>query len=115
MFLDKLKSRRLIFLNLFLIVTSLKLYVDVNSLQRQIETTTCISEKKFPDDETPNVNIFDLNKSLEPKNVYDNIKCTQSTLYDVRTNLCIHDLTKDIFVSRTIWQTGLWERSQLVS
>lgn len=114
MFLDKIKPRRLIFLNIAFLLVCIKFYIDLKKLKKQLETSFCISEKPFPQDQAPNINIFDLNKKLEPSYLYDEIKCKESTLYDVRTNLCVHDLNKDQFVSRSIWQTGLWERSQLV-
>lgn len=115
MLLDKIKPRRLFLLNLIFAIISIKFYIDVTALKRQIDSSYCISEKPFPNDQTPNVNIVDLNRNLESNEIYEEIRCKQSSLYDVRISLCVHDLSKDIFVSRSIWQTGLWERTQLVS
>lgn len=42
--------------------------------------------------ETPNVNIFNLNKPLEPTDLYEKIICKKSVLYIVQTTLCIHDV-----------------------
>ena len=47
----------------------------------------------------PNVKIFDLNKPLEPKFLYSSIKCrTSANLHNVNTTLCIHDISRDIYV-----------------
>ncbi len=100
MFLDKLKSKRSVLLNVVFILICLKFYVDKHLLEKQIESNHCISEKPFPNDVTPNVKVFDLTQSLEPVEVYDQIKCKESTLYETTTNICVHDLNKDIFVSR---------------
>ena len=42
--------------------------------------------------ETPNVNIFNFNKPLEPTDLYEKIICKKSILYIVQTTLCIHDV-----------------------
>ena len=57
------------------------------------------------------VKIFDLNQVLEPKSIYDGIKCRESALMLVKTILCVHDLNKDSFVSKDIWQLGVWEQN----
>ena len=100
MVLDKIKCRRSILLNVILILICVKFYVDKFLLEKQLNETHCISEKPFPADSTPNVNIFDLKQNLEPAEIYDKIKCKESTLYEITTVLCVHDLNNDIFVSR---------------
>ena len=58
----------------------------------------------------PNVKLFNLNKALEPKEIYDSIKCRVSAnIYNVNTTLCIHDQDRDSAVSKSIWETGIWE------
>ena len=58
----------------------------------------------------PNVKLFNLNKALEPKEIYDSIKCRVSAnIYNVNTTLCIHDQDRDSIVSKSIWETGIWE------
>ena len=74
--------------------------MDKLLLEKQIESAHCISEKPFPNDVIPNVHVFDMQQNLEPAEVYDQIKCKESTLYETTTNICVHDLSRDIFVSR---------------
>ena len=55
--------------------------------------------------------IFDLKKPLEPENVYKAILCRKSaSIFEIVTTLCIHDLSKDLYVSKKIWNTGVWEK-----
>ncbi len=56
-----------------------------------------------------NVKIFDLSKELEPVNIYSDIKCRKSAKFIVETTLCIHPVDKDIWVSSSIWNNGVWE------
>ncbi len=59
--------------------------------------------------ENANVNIIDLNKELEPENIYRDIKCRKSAKFIIETTLCIHPLEKDMAVSGRIWKFGVWE------
>ncbi len=52
---------------------------------------------------------FDLEKSLEPANLYDQIKCRKSAKFIAQITLCVHPLEKDIWVSQSIWNNGFWE------
>ena len=53
------------------------------------------------------IHIFDLNQADIDN--YENIKCRKSAEIYVKTTLCIHDLAKDSFVSKDIWNNGVWE------
>jgi len=53
------------------------------------------------------IHIFDLNQ-VDIEN-YEPIKCKKSAEIYVKTTLCIHDLNKDSFVSKDIWNNGVWE------
>ena len=55
------------------------------------------------------VTVFNLSNNLEPKNLYDSIKCRESANVFVRTTLCVHDIKRDTYVSESIWRTGVWE------
>ncbi len=55
------------------------------------------------------VKIIDLNKELEPENVYRDIECRKSAKFIIETTLCIHPLEKDSAVSDRIWKFGAWE------
>lgn len=55
------------------------------------------------------LSIFSLNNSLKPECIYENIQCRKSELIAVQTTLCVHNLEKDIFVSKIIWYYGVWE------
>ena len=87
-------------------------YFDKNKIielikQAQITTTTVKIFKNVID--RANVKIFDLSKELEPVNIYNGIKCRKSAKFIVETTLCIHPLEKDIWVSSSIWNHGVWE------
>jgi hypothetical protein len=50
-------------------------------------------------DQRPNINIFDLRKSLTPSDIYSSIKCKLSArIYDVAVTICVHELDKDKYV-----------------
>lgn len=56
------------------------------------------------------VDLFDLNKQLEPKQTYDSIECRKSAVIrGISTHLCLHDQSKDVFVSGSIRGYGVWE------
>ena len=56
-------------------------------------------------------NIFDLSRALEPEGTYAAINCRDSAdFYGVRATLCVHDLSRDVHVSGSIWRDGVWER-----
>ena len=55
------------------------------------------------------VKIIDLSRELEPENVYRDIKCRKSAKFIIETTLCIHPLEKDIWVSSSIWNYGVFE------
>ena len=67
--------------------------------------------KKINDSANSNksVIVIDLSSPLEPKSLYEPIKCRKSAYFIVRTTLCVHDLDKDIHVSGSIWRDGVWE------
>ena len=68
----------------------------------------------FSTNETKNqtVKIFDLKKPLEPSSVYAPILCNKSaSFHGIATTLCIHDLNKDVFVSGSIVNNGVWEKA----
>lgn len=52
---------------------------------------------------TANVNVFDLSQPLEPANIYSEIQCRKSATYHVKTTLCIHNLSNDVLISGGIW------------
>ena len=50
-------------------------------------------------DQRPNINIFNLRKSLTPSDIYSSIKCKLSArIYDVAVTICVHELDKDKYV-----------------
>ncbi len=52
--------------------------------------------------------IFDLTKPLTDD--YKNVPCRLSKpISNVITTLCVHDLNEDIYVSSSIWNSGVWE------
>lgn len=69
-----------------------------------------ISEKK---ENSLGINILDLNIPLEPVDVFEKIKCRLSQKVVVQTTLCIHDIDSDVFVSKSIWEEGCWEKDIL--
>ncbi len=71
--------------------------------------------KKINDSANSNksVIVIDLTSQLEPKSLYEPIKCRKSAYFIVRTTLCVHDLDKDIHVSGSIWRDGVWEQHAL--
>lgn len=74
-------------------------------------STNPIQENKFDLNSSYKVMIsrFSLKDPIEPKDIYDNIKCRKSIIKNINTTLCIHDLEKDVFVSKSIWLNGVWE------
>ena len=97
---EKLLKKILVALILVIIIyVNLKL----NLYRRSLETREKISDK-------PNVKIFNLKNPLKPKNIYSSIKCKLSaSFYDVSTTICVHDLDKDKYVSKALWNDGFWE------
>ena len=61
----------------------------------------------------PHIKIFDLKSQLEPKGVYEPIKCRKSAKLFVETTLCVHDIENDVWVSGAIWKNGLWKRQTI--
>jgi uncharacterized protein YpmB len=63
--------------------------------------------------ETPTIKFvktFKLNEKLLPEDVYSQIVCVNSTKIEVITLICIHELNKDTWVSRDIFEQGVWEK-----
>ena len=58
---------------------------------------------------TPNIQLFDLSKNLEPIKMYDEITGKNSLNYIVKTLLCIHDTRHDVHISGSIWRSGILE------
>jgi hypothetical protein len=56
-----------------------------------------------------NVKLFNLSQKMEPNESYDSIQCRKSANFFVETTLCVHDIHKDIHVSGSIWNSGVWE------
>lgn len=57
------------------------------------------------------IDIFDLNKPQEPKELYDGIKCRESAyIRNVSTTLCVHNPAKDVGISAQILKFGIWEK-----
>ena len=80
---------------------------------------TSLKAKKTAESVT-RIKIFDLNKPLDPDDIYDRIQCRKSLKIFVSTTLCVHDLANDVHVSRDVMRDGVWERhivgrSQLAS
>lgn len=103
------------------LISSAKKIAQSNSLKSASTLTSLASnQKEQPIEEpiqttTPNINIFDLSKSLEPPLVYSHVKCRKSAkIHDAQTTLCVHNLINDIHVSGSIWSSGVWE-SQIIS
>ena len=63
--------------------------------------------------EKANVKIIDLNLPLVPLELYDPIQCKKSGKFIESTIICVHDLTKDVFVSAEIWHNGSFEKQML--
>jgi hypothetical protein len=59
--------------------------------------------------ESPNVKIFNFKKPQEPAVLYDKIECIKSAVMVVSTTICLHDLDKDVYVSKTLKKDGVWE------
>ena len=57
----------------------------------------------------PNVKIFNLGSPLNPTKRYDEILCRMSAFSVLNALLCVHDITKDIYVSKNIMTYGCWE------
>lgn len=55
------------------------------------------------------VRIFDLEKPLKPKKIYENINCRDSLSIYVKTKLCVHDPNEDSSVSQVILAYGIME------
>lgn len=107
--MEKYKTFLIIFLILILFLWKNKMCSrkEILSNSRQ--------EKKFVlnSDHKVLISRFSLTDSIEPKDTYDKIKCRKSELINIKTTLCIHDLDKDRFVSKSIWLNGVWERDIL--
>ena len=110
MFIDRLRFTRSVILNYILSLICLKLYFDNVKLNGLMDSFSCISEKIAPDDQKANVNLIDLNQPLEPKHCYEKIQCRESSARNIKSTICIHDPDDDIYVSKSIWNTGLWEK-----
>ncbi|CAF1009456.1 unnamed protein product, partial [Brachionus calyciflorus] len=85
----------------------------IEILEKQLNHFDLIQKRKNFFNGAPSVNIFSLSEPLEPKEIYDSIKCRISEKIIVKTTLCVHDLSKDVFVSKTIWKSGVWERDMV--
>ncbi len=80
--------------------------------ENNIENTV-LDKNKNTDESTikeANVKIIDLSKELEPENIYRDIKCRKSAKFIIETTLCIHPVEKCIYLSVSIWNTGVFER-----
>lgn len=56
-----------------------------------------------------NLKLFDLTKP-PASDEYKLIPCRLSKpIFGIVTTLCVHDLTKDSYVSSSIWANGVWE------
>jgi hypothetical protein len=71
-------------------------------LIKEVQISTIKTEKAH-------VKIFDLSRELEPENIYRDIKCRKSAKFIIETTLCIHPVERDIWVSSSIWNYGVWE------
>ncbi len=102
-----LKNKRTNAMKIFLLLALLALILNFSN----IKSSRFQKIKSNPENQIKqsNINIFDLNKPLEPKEIYEPIKCRNSSKVYVETVLCVHDLQKDVFVSNDIWNKGVWE------
>ncbi|RMZ95584.1 hypothetical protein BpHYR1_050626 [Brachionus plicatilis] len=87
----------------------------MNSTNHQYHTLNILNDENFesvlleqPKDDSF-IRIVDLTKPLIPKNIYSPIPCRKSAAIFVSTTLCIHDTSKDIHVSGSVWKKGIWE------
>ena len=54
--------------------------------------------------------IFDINADLKPFELYDQIQCRNSKkIADIETKLCVHKIEDDVYISRNIWENGVYE------
>ena len=74
-----------------------------NTTAKYIDNTLLLSSNDDP------IAIFDLNKNLEPVELYSTIQCKKSREIYVIATLCVHDINRDIHVSGSIWRDGIWE------
>ncbi|CAF0973210.1 unnamed protein product, partial [Brachionus calyciflorus] len=85
----------------------------IKILEKQLKDLGLIQKRENFSNGPPSVNIIPLSEPLEPKEIYDSIQCRISEEIIVKTTLCVHDLSKDVFVSKTIWTSGVWERDMV--
>jgi hypothetical protein len=55
------------------------------------------------------VSLFKISKEPLQANIYEPIKCVDSSKFIVVTKLCVHDKEKDVFISGSILGQGIWE------
>lgn len=80
------------------------------SVEKSIEKKETI---KTEISDVADIMFFDLGNSLEPSDIYDQVKCRKSAKFIVETTLCVHPIEKDIYVSLSIWNNGFWEEKTL--
>ena len=83
----------------FLVKLSQKEFNPLQSTDKKIETITEIKSI---------LNIYNLNKEIKKK-----FECIKSADILIRTTICLHDLKRDIFVSRNVKIYGSWEKHLL--
>ena len=90
---------------------NLKKYSELaKSFEKLIKTSQSATDNTILLSSNPNgVSIFNLEKSLEPPELYNSIQCRKSRKIYVETTLCVHDLNRDVHVSGSIWREGVWE------
>ena len=84
--------------------------------QKYLNLFHCKQEQLIKSDLTlPNVKLFDLTQPLTPDEAYAKIKCKQTSKFIVKTILCVHDLERDIEISKRIWNStsGVFEEETL--
>ena len=68
-----------------------------------------MDSKSKTDKHKPNTKIFDLTQPLEPSETYKEIQCKESAKFVVQTVICVHEIDKDVYVSKDIWEFGSFE------
>lgn len=81
-------------------------------MRRHVEHHEELTQEKIKND---HVKVIDLASPLEPKDIYEGIPCRTSATVFIETILCVHDPKKDLYVSKSIWENGIWERSIITS
>ena len=102
------------------LVTKIEIFIRLNETNATTLARLMLSSLKLKREQEvkenkmlPNVKLFDLSKPLEPADVYEKIKCKQSSKFIVKTILCVHDLERDAVISKYIWEDGSFEKTTL--